>query len=187
MMHIHLTSFSKCHCLHIKMNKWNSLGETNFSFLNLGLRAVTRITVFSAVSEESLLPFPSLLQLLYSSELESPWRCSKAALWVDFNSPFSSEGTADIVMYFCPLINTVAHSKGFWAVESSPSRLYWSGLRSRYLLPHRVTELSDSVAVTGHLCSSHRLMMMILNKVVLRHGHMLLLFLLASCWLAHFS
>lgn len=185
MMHIHLTSLSKCHCLHIKMNKWTSLGETNLSFLNLGLRAVARITVFSAVSEKAF----SLFRHFYSCSIDVSWKAhsgadSKAALWLDFNSPFTSEGTADIVMYFCPLINTVAHSKGFSAVESSSCR---SGLRSRYLLLHCVTELSDSVAVTGQLCSSCRLMMMILNKVVLRRGHSLLLFLLASCWLAHFS
>lgn len=184
-MRIHLISLSQCHCLHIKMNKWNSLGETNFSFLNLGLRA----RVFSAVSKKAF----SLFHHFYSCSMAVSWKAhsgadSKAALWVDFNSPFTSEGIADIVMYFCPLINTVAHSKGFRAVERSPSRLCWSGLRSRYPLPHCVTELSDSVAVTGHLCSSRGLMMMmILNKVVLRHGHMLLLFLLALCWLAHFS
>lgn len=73
--------------------------------------------VFSAVSEKAF----SLFHHFYNSW---SWKAhsgadSKAPLWVDFNRQFTSEGIADIVMYFCPLINTVVHSKGFKAVESS--------------------------------------------------------------------
>ncbi|MCI4377130.1 hypothetical protein PGIGA_G00200120, partial [Pangasianodon gigas] len=57
---------------------------------------------------------------------------SKAAPSVDLNSPFTSAGTEEIVIYSCPLINTVAHSKGLRAVESSSSRLHWSGFKSRF-------------------------------------------------------
>lgn len=75
MIHIHLTSLSKCHCLHIKMNKWNSLGETNVSFLNLRLRAVARTTVFSAVSEKA----SSLFHHFYSCSIAVSW---KAHCWL---------------------------------------------------------------------------------------------------------
>ena len=58
---------------------------------------------------------PSLLKLLHSSDLES-------LHWVHFHSPFTSGDTAEMVIYFSPLRNTVALSIGFRAVESSSSR-----------------------------------------------------------------
>lgn len=78
------------------------------------------------MSEKEVSLFHHSCTCLHRSELQSLYQGSNAAIFVDFSSPFTSGCTAEI-MYFSPLMKTVARSNAFRAVESPSSEFHWSG------------------------------------------------------------